>query len=367
MHPVARDTLLSAVDAGWADPRRIHREGQRARRLLDQAREVLGDGLGVRPGELSFHLIGAEALLVGLVGLRHPRRRGGEALVASAVELEVLLLESDGPTVPVDALGRVDAAQFAQRLGTPGVAVAALQHANGEVGTTQPVEAVHAAAASAGVPLLVDATASLGRVATPTAFDALGGDAASFGGPPLGLLAVRTAVRFGLPGPPREAELGRALSAPWVPLALAAAEAWQQVAAVREVEQDRSRALVERIRLAAASVQGVEAVGDPQDRLPHVVTLTVHGVDGEMVADELDGRGFAVASGSACSASPLHPSHVLQSMGVPEPGRPRPGNIRVTLPLEAVAPAREAGVDRFCRELADAVSSVRARIAPVLR
>ncbi len=366
LHPRARETLLAALDAGWADPRRLHQEGRRARRLLDQAREVLSGGLGVRPAELSFHLIGADALATGLTGLRHPRRRGGQSLVASAVELEILLTDPAARTVAVDAHGRVALGAFTEAVAEPGVAVAALQHANGEVGTLQPVDEALVAARAAGVPLLVDATASLGRVPVPTAFDALAGDAASFSGPPLGLLAVRPGVTFALPGPVREAEQGRALSAPWVPLALAAAEAWQQVAATRAADEALTRELIDSVRAGAAAVAGITTPGEPSARLPHVLTLVVEGLDGELLADELDRRGIAVASGSACSASPLHPSHVLTAMGIPLPGRQRPGNLRVVLPVPAAAPGLVDGVERLVRELGPAVAAVRDRLAQVV-
>ncbi len=367
LHPAARETLLAAVDAGWADPRRIHAEGRRARRLLDQAREVLAEGIGVRPDELSFHPIGAEALTLALAGLRHPRRRRGDLVVASAVELEVVQLADPVRIVPVDGVGRVVTDAWVDAVRAPGVVAAALQHANGEVGTLQPLEAAHEATRAAGIPLLTDATASLGRVASPTAFDALAGDAASFSGPPLGLLAVRTGTRFAVPGPAREGEQGRTLGGPWVPIALAAAEAWRQVAADRPAEEAAARTLVDRIRAAAARTEGVEVVGDPVDRLPHAVSLVVEGLDGEMLAEELDRRGLAVASGSACSASPLHPSHVLIALGVDQPGVPSPGNIRVSLPVRAVAPTLEAGVDRLCSELGAAVAAVRAGVAGVRR
>ena len=65
-------------------------------------------------------------------------------------------------------------------------------------------------------------------------------------------------------------------------------------------------------------------------------------VDGEALVRELDRRGFAVASGSACTSSTLEPSHVLAAMGALTHG-----NVRVTLPLEAVAPGRAADVERF--------------------
>ena len=83
----------------------------------------------------------------------------------------------------------------------------------------------------------------------------------------------------------------------------------------------------------------VIAVGDPDDRLPHVVTLSTPYVDGETLADGLDRRGIAVASGSACTASTLAPSHVLEAMGH--------GSGRVTLPLDPVA----ADVEALCAAL----------------
>jgi cysteine desulfurase len=102
-------------------------------------------------------------------------------------------------------------------------------------------------------------------------------------------------------------------------------------------------------------------VGDPVDRLPHVVTFSCLFVDGEALVHELDRRGFAVASGSACTASTLEPSHVLAAMGVLTHG-----NVRVTLPLAAAVPggdaARAAGVRAFCAELPDAVATVRAQL-----
>ncbi len=67
-------------------------------------------------------------------------------------------------------------------------------------------------------------------------------------------------------------------------------------------------------------------VGHPTERLPHVVTFSRLYVDGESLVTELDRRGFAVSSGSACTASTLEPSHVLAAMGAQTHG-----NVRVSL------------------------------------
>ena len=98
-------------------------------------------------------------------------------------------------------------------------------------------------------------------------------------------------------------------------------------------------------------------VGDPDDRLPHVVTFSSLYVDGEALVGAFDRRGYAVASGSACTSSTLEPSHVLAAMGVLTHG-----NVRIALPLPAVSPGVAADVSDFCAALAPTVAAVRAEL-----
>ncbi|GAB3436327.1 cysteine desulfurase/sulfurtransferase TusA family protein [Phycicoccus ginsengisoli] len=368
LHPAARATLVAAVDAGWADPRRLHAEARAARRMLDQAREVIAAGLGVRPAEVAFAPDGPTAVRWMLEGLRHAARRRGARTVASAVEHSAVLVpgrhdavhagEPDRfAEVPVDRLGRVDLDAWRGALARPGTVAAALQQANGEVGTLQPLEEAHALCRAAGVPLAVDAQAALGRVAPPTAYDVLAGDAQSWGGPGgLGVLVVPEATRWQLPGAtdPDAGLHGPTRHTPWVPLALAAAEAWQQTEAVREQDAAEAFELVRQLRAAAARLPDVDVVGDPEGRLPHVLTFSALYADGEALVRELDRAGFAVASGSACTASTLEPSHVLAAMGALTHG-----NVRLTLPLAAVDPDRAAAVAAFTQVLPGAVQRVR--------
>src|SRR5674476_1170295 len=187
MLPAARTTLLAALDAGWANPQRLYAEGRTARALLDQAREVFVQGLGVRPAEVSFLPSGPAALRTGLEGLRHAGRRRGARMAATAVEHSAILVTgryhaaaAQDPSlfaeVPVDRLGRVDLSALEQAVVVPGTVLAAVQSANGEIGTRQPLERAHALCRTHDVPLLVDAMASLGRDAPPRHFDVLAGD-----------------------------------------------------------------------------------------------------------------------------------------------------------------------------------------------
>lgn len=372
MLPEARATLLAALDAGWADPRRLYAEGRVARALLDQAREVLAHGLGVRPGEVSFLPGGPAALRAGLEGLRYAGRRRGARMVSTAVEHSTILTTgryhaaaAQDPTlfaeVPVDRLGRVDLSALGQSLagaGGAGTVLAAVQSANGETGTRQPLQQAHELCRTHGIPLLVDAMASLGRDVVPEHFDVLAGDARSWGGPGgLGVLVVPERTRWRHPGPVSQIEHARTDIEPVVAFALAAAEAWRQTEATLALHSARSSAMVGRLRTMAGDLPGVEVVGDPDDRLPHIVTFSLLYVDGEALVIELDRRGFAVASGSACTSSTLEPSHVLAAMGVLTGG-----NVRITLPCDTDDATLEDGVTRFIAELPDAVAAVRAQL-----
>ncbi|MFP8962637.1 cysteine desulfurase/sulfurtransferase TusA family protein [Streptomyces nanhaiensis] len=368
LHPVARQALLAALDEGWADPARLHREGRRARLLLDAAREAAAEAVGCRPDELVFTPSGTRSLHTGVAGALAGRRRAGRALVVSAVEHSAVLHaaeahEAGGGTVvrvPVDRTGRVDAAAFGAALrgsGSPegGTALACLQSANHEVGTEQPVEEVAGICAEAGVPLLVDAAQSLAWGPVPGRWSLLAASAHKWGGPGgVGLLAVRKGVRFAPPAPVDERESGRSPGFADLPAIVAAAASLRAVRAEADAEAARLRTLVDRVRAQVpALVPDVEVVGDPVRRLPHVVTFSCLYVDGEALLHALDRAGFSVSSGSSCTSSTLIPSHVLRAMGVLSEG-----NVRVSLPPGTA----ESDVDAFLAVLPEAVREVRAQL-----
>ena len=348
MGPQARAALLAALDDGWADPARLHGAGRRARQLLDGAREALADGLGVRPDELVLAPGGCAAARWAVQGTRLARRRAGPRVVHSAVEHSCVLhaVGDDGTAVPVDRLGRVDPAAFAAAL-EGGAALACLTAGSHEVGTRQPVAEVAGACAAAGVPLHVDAAQAVPREPVPAGWSLLTADARTWGGPAsVGLLAVRTGTRWRSPLPGTAREEGVDL-----PAVLAAAVGLQAAQALGPAEAARQRGLVDRVRArVAAEVPDVEVVGDPVDRLPHVVTFSCLYAEGEALLTALDRRGFRVSSGSSCTADTLEPSHVLVAMGVLTHG-----NVRVS-----VHPGTTADdVDRFLAVLPDAVAEVR--------
>ena len=354
LHPSAREAFLAALDDGWADPARLYASGRRARQLLDGARAVVAAELGARPDEVSFTPNGTTALYAAVRGAAAGRARVGRHVVHSAVEHSAALhalAELDATAVPVDRQGRVSLDEWARAVRSD-TALACLIAASHEVGTVQPVAEAAALCGERSVPLLVDAAQVVGRAPVPTGWSLLTASAHKWGGPVgVGVLAIRTGVRFRSAHPEDEHELGRFPGAVALPSVLAAAVALQAAVAESVTEDARLRPLVDRIRAAVVQIPDVEVVGDPVERLPHLVTFSCLYVDGEQLVRALDAEGFEVTSGSSCTSSTLEPSHVLVAMGVLTHG-----NLRVSLSRTTTAD----DVDRFVAVLPGLVARLRA-------
>jgi cysteine desulfurase len=330
--------------------------------MLDNARAVVAECLGVRPDEVTFTPSGTHAVHLGVLGLLAGRSRQGDLLLASSVEHSAVLHAgawhaSRGgrfETVPVDHRGRASPASVTAAVAAHGEpAVVALQSANPEVGVLQPVGDV---AGTVAAPLFVDACASAGRIPLPEGWAAAAASAHKWGGPAgVGVLLVRRSARWRNPFPGDERVDERACGFENVPAALAAAAALR--ASLEEqhgpthqlapTHQSMTALLAEAVR----SIPDTEVFLAPDARLPHVLAFSCLYVDGEALVNELDRLGFAVASGSACTASSLEPSHVLAAMGALTHG-----NVRVSLGRDTTS----ADVQRLAGVLPGVVEQLRA-------
>ena len=329
LRPEARAALDAALDEAAGDPGRIHSEGMAARGRLEEARGQVAALLGCRGREVVLTSGATEAIVAATWGAlaRHADRRGGPgSVVHSAVEHSAVReaarsFAADGAVrvVPVDGVGRVDPERLLAAVDDD-TALVAVQWANHEVGTVQPVAEVVAACRARGVLCLVDAATAVGHV--PIDLGALGADlvavsAHKFGGPVgIGALVVRRGLRI----PPLMVggDQERARRAGLEPVALAAAfgAACDAAAAGLPAEAETARRLTRRVLDHAASLDGVPVYGDAVDRVPHLVCLGIEGVEPQAVLLGLDRAGVAAHSGSACATEALEPSPVLAAMGV---------------------------------------------------
>ena len=319
--------------------------------------------LGARPDEISFTSSGTQSVHLAIHGLALGRARVGNRLWVSAVEHSCVLHSANAvingtvEELPVDANGAVLTSHLRDRLAavnesTGGVALVAVQSANHEVGTRQPISQIAELVRPHGIPLVVDAAQSMGREPIPGDWDILTGSAHKWGGPSgVGVLAIRSGLRWRSPLPQDPHEAGRVPGFVAIPAVVAAAVALAEAEVERETESDRLRGLTDQLRRElVARIPHAIALGDSEQRLPHIVTLSIPYVAGEALLADLDRAGFALSSGSSCVADSLVPSHVLVAMGALTHG-----NLRISLSPGV----DQAEVRRFIEVLPDVVAGVR--------
>lgn len=358
--PPARRAWLAAAEQAWSDPARLHHPGRRAGLVLDAARASIAASLGVDAGEVFLTTSGPTAVGTAVAGLLG-RSRVPSRIVCSAVESLAVLspARSTAQTVDlveVDSQGRLSIPALEQALTEP-AGLVAVQVANPEVGTLQPLAEAHSLAREAGAPLLAHAVQCIGRVPIPSHWDVLAASARDWAGPAgVGVLVVRHHVAW---QPEENPDRGWVGGFPDIPAAAAAATALETVAPHAIAEAERAAALTERIRRALPTLaEGLEVAGADVDRLPHIVTFTCAGVTGEAVVDELGRRGLAVASGSACTSDTRMPSQVLAAMGAAADA-----SVRVSLPFGCT----DATVSALLAALPEVLTELRGRLGRAAR
>jgi len=339
-HAATTPMVAEAVVAMTAELTRVgnpsaaHGSGRAARRVVEDARELIAARVGAQPAELIFTSGGTESDNLAVKGAYWARRDADRRRVlTSAVEHHAVLdsvawLATTGDAemvlLPVDGTGRVTEEALATEIDQR-TAVVSVMAANNEVGTRQPLAEVSRRAAEVGAVSHSDAVQAVGHV--PVDFAASGLDLMTFtahklGGPVgVGALLARretalAAVQHG-GGQERDVRSGT------FDVAAVAAFAAAVEVAIRDLESEKVRLRALRAELVAAvtaAVPGAVLRGtlEAQHSLPGVVNLGFPGAAADAVLMTLDAAGLDCSAGSACSSGVARPSHVLTAMGLDE-------------------------------------------------
>ncbi len=319
IHPRVLDVLEDAMREIYGNASSIHREGQTARRVIEDARETVARLIGATARELVFTSGGTESNNAAVFGA--VPAEGRFHIVTTAIEHPsvaeaVRELERRGhevTRVPPSRDGAVaaEAVVAAMRRDTRLVAVIL---ANNETGVIQAVEQIGPACRERGVHFHVDAVQAAKKIRVDVeriACDTLSLSAHKLHAPKgIGALYVRRGVTMSSHIHGGAQERRRRAGTENVPLAAAFGAAVALPDASEEIA-----ALRDRFELELHSMD-VTVNGATAPRLPNTSNVMFHGADGEGIVIALDLSGVAVSTGSACSSGRVEPSPVLLAMGL---------------------------------------------------
>ena len=324
--------MIPFLRTEFGNPSSPHAFGRRARAALDEAHERIAAQINAGPREIVITSGGTEALNLALKGAAWAGKARGHRIVTSAVEHHAVLhalqqLEKFGFEIielPVDRYGRVDPDQVASAVNER-TTVVAIQLANNEVGTLQPIEAigriVHEKGARSCL-YVVDAVAAAAWL--PIDVETLGCDLLAIAGHKLdgpkgvGALYVRRGTHILAQQQGGTQERYRRAGTEDVAGAVGMGVAFELAVAERDVTAKRVKRLRDRLRAALLAEEGVELTGHPRERLPNLLSVVVGEADGAAIVVKLDLEGVAGSVGSACTTGSTEPSHVLTAIGYPD-------------------------------------------------
>ena len=329
VRPEVREAMAACLAEHHANPSSLHRDGQRARAVIERAREQVAALLGASSGEVVFTSGGTEGDHDAVIGAAWALEDRGRRVAISEIEhhavhgaaqvlmrmgfaIEHLPATGDGFVDPkvVDAL-------------PSDTTLLSLMLANNETGVMQPVAEVAARARARGLRVHCDAVQAAGKV--PIDVKALGTDylvisAHKLGGPKgIGAMVVRgdAPIEPLLRGSGHEHGLrGGTENLPGIVALGVAAEL-----AAHDLAAERARLMALRQQFETglkAQAPDVVIHGERAPRLPNTVNASFPGARSDRMLMALDARGVAASAGSACSSGAVEPSPVLMAMGVPE-------------------------------------------------
>jgi cysteine desulfurase len=325
--PRVVDAMLPYLREQFGNPAsRSHSFGWDAERAVERAREQVAALAGADPREIIWTSGATESINLALKGAAQFYRDKGRHLVTVRTEHKATLdtmreLERAGFEVTyldVQSDGLLDLAQFEAAL-RPDTILASVMFVNNEIGVIQDIEAIGELCRSRGILFHVDAAQASGKV--PIELEKLKVDLMSFSahktyGPKgIGALYVRRKPRVRLEALIHGGGHERGLRSGTLPThqIVGMGEAFRLAVEEMPSDNERIRALRDRLLAGLSEIPEVYVNGDMHRRVPHNLNVSFNFVEGESLIMAI--KEIAVSSGSACTSASLEPSYVLRALG----------------------------------------------------
>ena len=327
MSDAAVNTMTAAIKEYWGNPSSLYIFGQRAKEVLEKAREDVASVIGAQPREIIFTSGGSEAdnqaiLSAAALG----KKNGKKHIVSTAFEHHAVLhtlnkLEKEGYEITLldvheNGIVRPDEVEEAIREDT---CLVTIMYANNEIGTIQPIREIGEICRAKKVIFHVDAVQAVGHIPVNVAddnIDMLSASGHKFHGPKgTGFLYVKKGIVVSNLIEGGAQERGKRAGTENVPAIAGMA------AALKEAEEKMAENAAYISSLRDKLIAGIREIphsalnGDETERLPGNVNFCFEGIEGESLLLLLDDKGICASSGSACTSGSLDPSHVLLAIG----------------------------------------------------
>ncbi len=321
------EAMLPWLQGVHGNPSSIHHQGRAARAALDKARAQVAALVNVQPAEVVFTSGGTEANNLALKGVCHGEPQG--RVLISSIEHAAVLGPADDLSrrgwqverIPVDHDCCLDTKALQMMLNR-NVRLVSVMLANNETGAVQDLQAVAAAVHQHGALLHTDAVQAAGKMKVDCialSADLMSLSAHKIGGPRgVGALIVNRRVDLEAQISGGGQESGRRCGTENLAGIIGFGAAAELAQAELQTRIRHMRKLRDALESGIQSMRGLWIFALNSERLPNTVQIGIPGFDGEAAVMELDRRGIAVSSGSACHSASGEPSHVLLAMGVDE-------------------------------------------------
>ena len=334
------EAMLPYFKEKFGNASSVYSFGREARKALDQARQAVAETINADFNEIVFTGGGSESDNLAIKGAAWEYRHKGRHLITSSIEHHAVLhpmqqLEKEGFTVtylPVDDQGLVSVEEFANAIRDDTILVS-IMHANNEIGVIQPIEQIGKICREKGILFHTDAVQTAGVLDIDVKklnVDMLSMSAHKFYGPKgVGALYVRKGVRLVplIQGGGHESR--RRAGTENVAGIVGLAKALQLAAAERPAMVPKIERLRDRLLEGILKIPNTRLNGSRTQRLPNNINVSIEYIEGESLLLNLDLKGIAASSGSACTSGSLDPSHVLLAIGLSH--EVAHGSLRLTL------------------------------------
>lgn len=316
------EAMQPFLGAFYANPSSLYRAGRVARSAINTAREQVAALVSVQPSQVIFTSGGTEANNLALKGIAGLKKMAVAAFEHPSVLETAQSLQRQGAivdTIAIQANGLIDCESF-KRVVDNGAELISVMLANNETGAVQDIARLAASLRQANVIFHTDAVQALGKI--PIDFNRIGVQLMTLSGHKIygpkgcGALVIDSKI----PLQPVICGGGQENGLRGGTENVAAIVGFGKAAELAEAElrrrSDHLLRLTQQLQSGLRQIAGLELFGNGVARLPNTVQFGIPGTDGEMLLMQLDGKGFAVSSGSACASGGGQPSHVLMAMGV---------------------------------------------------